>query len=185
MKAVGPTLLSQWELGKICAEQLIAVAEKDMRVKHKGIRKDSWGKGTNDAFVIWLLSQAYEIPTHYQPVRPFVEPYRQLLDVWRTTDIAVFQAAMQAAAEFHIQRSKAGGAGKSRYEFEDVFDVVYPGELLAVQTLRRREGLPEFAANHVLVDTPWSLLRDLPDCEPHPLAVEAEQRLKQDFPSFR
>ena len=63
--------------------------------------------------------------------------------------------------------------------------VDYPGELLAIQALHRRDGLPEFTTGHLLVDTPWAILRDLPPCEPHPLAVQVEARLKHDFPDFR
>lgn len=185
MKAVGPTMLSQWEIGKLCAEQLIAVAHKDMTINVPVIRKESWGKGTVDAFLIGLWSQAYGIATHYAPVNPMVSEYQCLLDHWRTTDHATFRNMMAVAAEFHIARSYYGGAGKKRHEFETAFDLVYPGELLAVQALRRRDGLPEFDTGHLLVDTPWSILRDLPECEPHPMAVEVEERLKRDFPSFR
>jgi hypothetical protein len=34
----------------------------------------------------------------------------------------------------------------------------------------------------VLVDTPWSIIRDMPACEPHPLAVALEARLRKDDP---
>lgn len=185
MKAIGPTMLSQWEIGKLCAEQLIAVAHKDMTINVPVIRKESWGKGTVDAFLIGLWSQAYGIPTHYTPVNPLVPAYQHLLDQWCTTNHATFHDVMAASAEFHIECSKAGGGGKKSYEFEHDIDIVYPGELLAVQALRRRDGLPEFDTGHLLVDTPWSILRDLPECEPHPMVVEVEERLKRDFPSFR
>ena len=181
MMAVGPTMLSDWARGRMCASYLIAIAHKDMRIKHQTIRKEGWGKGTNDAFLIALLSQAYAVPTHYESVNPMVEPYRQLLGVWRTTDQDRFQQAMTAAAEYHISRSKAG-TDRNTYEFEKSFDGVYPGELLAVQALRRRDGLPEFDTGHVLVDTPWSIIRDLPACEPHPLAAALEARLRRDDP---
>ena len=181
MKAVGPTMLSDWVRGRMCASYLIAIAHKDMRIKHQAIRKEGWGKGTNDAFLIALFSQAYDIPTHYASVNPMVEPYRQLLDAWRTTDRGVFQQAMTAAADYHISRSK-DGTNRNKYEFEKDIDRVYPGELLAVQALRRRDGLPAFGAGHVLVDTPWSIIRDLPACEPHPLAAALEARLRRDDP---
>lgn len=181
MKAVGPTMLSDWVRGRMCASYLIAIAHKDMRIKHPAIRKEGWGKGTNDAFLIALLSQAYAIPTHYASVNPMVEPYRQLLEVWRTTDRDAFQQAMTAAADYHISRSK-DGTDHNTYEFEKDVDRVYPGELLAVQALRRRDGLPAFDTGHVLVDTPWSIIRDLPECEPHPLAAALEARLRRDDP---
>ena len=88
---------------------------------------------------------------------------------------------MAAAAEYHVSRSK-DGTDRNKYEFEKDIDRVYPGELLAVQALRRRDGLPAFDTGHVSVDTPWSIIRDLPACEPHPLAVVLEARLRQDDP---
>lgn len=181
MMAVGPTMLSDWERARLCAYYLIQIAHKDMRINMPVIRKEGWGKGTNDAFLIALFSQAYAIPTHYESVNPMVEPYRQLLEVWRTTDQDRFQQAMAAAAEYHISRSKAG-TDRNTYEFEKSFDGVYPGELLTVQALRRRDGLPEFDTGHLLVDTPWSIIRDLPECEPHPLAAALEARLRRDDP---
>lgn len=183
--AVGPAMLSDWPSARLCAEQLIAVAEKEQRDQHPEYFRDRWGCGGHDAFVIALLSQGFDTPTSYQPARPMVQPYRQLLDVWRAEDEAAFQAAMQAACAFHIKNSLLVGGGGDSPEFEYPLDIVFAVELLAVQALRRRDGLPEFSAGHLLVDTPWSIVRDLPQCEPHPLAVEVEQRLKQDFPSFR
>ena len=181
LMAVGPTVLSDWALGRQCAFYLVQVAHKDMRINVPVIRKEGWGKGTNDAFLIGLLSQAYGISTHYEPAKPIIEPYRRLLEVWRTTDSIVFGAAMAEAADFHISRSK-GSTDRIWYEFESYYDSVYPSELLAVQALRRRDGLPAFDTGHVLVDTPWSIIRDLPACEPHPLAVALEARLRKDDP---
>ena len=181
MMAVGPTMLSDWALGRQCAYYLIQIAHKDMRINVPVIRKEGWGKGTNDAFLIDLLSQAYGIPTHYEPAKAMIEPYRHLLEVWRSSDRDVFRQAMVEAADFHISRSKVG-TDRNKYEFEKDIDRVFPGELLAVQALRRRDGLPEFETGHLLIDTPWSVIRDLPECEPHPLAVQLEARLRQDDP---
>ena len=181
MMAAGPTMLSDWDHARLCAYYLIQLAHKDMRINHPVIRKEGWGKGTNDAFLIRLFSQAYDIPTHYESVNLMVEPYRQLLEMWRTTDQDAFQRAMSDAAEYHITRSK-DGTDRNKYEFEKDIDRVYPGELLAVQALRRRDGLPAFDTGHVLVDTPWSIIRDMPACEPHPLAVALEARLRKDDP---
>lgn len=179
LMAVGPTMLSDWTFGRLCAYYLIQVAHKDMRMNVPVIRKEGWGKGTNDAFLIALLSQAYGIETHYASAKPMIEVYRRLLEVWRSTDQEVFRAAMAEAAEFHISRSK-GSTDRIWYEFESYYDSVYPSELLAVQSLRQRDGLPEFETGHLLVDTPWSILRDLPECEPHPLALALEARLRSD-----
>jgi hypothetical protein len=183
LMAVGPTMLSDWEHGSLCAYYLIQLAHKDMRINHSSIRKDGWGKGTNDAFLIALLSQAYNIDTHYESVSPMIEPYRHLLEVWRSADQDVFRTAMAEASEFHISRSK-GSTDKIRYEFESYYDSIYPSELLAVQALRRRDGLPEFMSGHLLVDTPWSIIRDLPECDPHPLAVRLEDRLRNEYPAL-
>ncbi len=181
LMAVGPTMLSDWALGRQCAFYLIQIAHKDMRINVPVIRREGWGKGTNDAFLIGLLSQAYEIPTHYEPAKPMLELYRRLLEVWRSTDHDVFCGAMAEAAEFHISRSK-GSTDRTWYEFESYYDSVYPSELLVVQALRRRDGLPEFETGHLLIDTPWSIIRDLPDCDIHPLAVALEERLRKDDP---
>ncbi len=181
--AVGPTMLSDWTFGRLCAYYLIQVAHKDMRINVPVIRKEGWGKGTNDAFLIALLSQAYGIETHYASAKPMIEVYRRLLEVWRGTDQEVFRAAMAEAAEFHVSRSK-GSTDRIWYEFDSYYDSVYPSELLAVQALRRRDGLPEFETGHLLVDTPWSILRDLPECEPHPLALALEARLRSDDPEY-
>ncbi len=183
LMAIGPTMLSDWALGRQCAYYLIQVAHKDMRMNVPVIRKEGWGKGTNDAFLISLLSQAYVIPTHYEPARPMIDVYRRLLDIWQSIDQEAFRTAMAEAADFHISRSK-GSTDRIWYEFDSYYDSVYPSELLAVQALRRRDGLPEFETGHLLIDTPWSILRDLPECEPHPLALALEARLRSDDPEY-
>ncbi|WAT15709.1 hypothetical protein [Xanthomonas fragariae] len=184
MEAAGPAMLSLWEEARSCARWLIDVAHRDQAVISEDWRKHSWGKGTNDAFLIFLFSQAFGLSTHYRSVNPLIPAYKELLDCWRTSDKTAFQQAMQAAAEFHISRSKHG-TDKNKYEFESDFDRVFPAELLAVQALRRRDGLPEFETGHALVDTPWAVIRDLPEAEPHPLAVAVEARLRHDYPQFR
>ncbi|MGL5632594.1 MAG: hypothetical protein ACRDD3_09545 [Azovibrio sp.] len=184
MRAAGPIMVSQWGLAAVCAQLLIDVAHKDQAINSEGIREKAWGKGTNDAFLIYLLSQAFDIPTHYIPVHPLIPEYEGLLGAWRTEDEATFRNAMHAAAEFHISRNK-DGTERNTYEFEKYFDRVYPGELLAIQALRRRDGLPEFVTGHLLVDTPWSILCDLAPSEPHLLTVQVEVRLRHDFPEFR
>jgi hypothetical protein len=185
LQAIGPTMLSEWRAGKASAERLIDIAHKDQRINVSQIRKDGWGKGTSDAFIIYLLSTAYNIPTHFEPVRPLDPVYQRLLKTWRTEDESEFQRAMQEAAVFHVEHSFYGGAGKKVFEFEVGFDLVYPGELLAVQAVRRRDGLPEFQTGHLLVDTPWSIVRDLPLVPPDALATSLEERLRHDFPQFK
>ena len=183
MQAAGPAMLSQWEEARSCAHWLIDVAHRDQAVLADVARKDGWGKGTNDAFLIVLFAQAFDLPTHYRPVNPLIPAYQNLLDCWRTDDKETFQQAVQAAAEFHISRSR-DATDKNTYEFNGDLDRVFPAELLAVQALRRRDGLPEFETGHALIDTPWAVIRDLPDADPHPLAVATEARLRQDYPAF-
>lgn len=184
MQAAGPAMLSLWDEARSCAHWLIDVAHRDQAVIPEKWRKAGWGKGTNDAFLIGLFSQAFDLPTHYRPVLPLIPEYQALLDRWRTQGRAAFQQAMQSAAEFHISRSKHS-TEKNTYEFDSFMDRVFPAELLAVQALRRRDGLPEFETGHALVDAPWAVIRDLPEAEPHPLAVAVETRLKHDYPRFR
>lgn len=163
LKAAGPTMVSQWELAEVLAKLLIAVAEKDVRIDPNA--KDGWGRGTNDAFLVYLFSEAFSISTTYAPGNPLVSEYQAVLANWRTTDVSAYSAAMSAAAEFHISRSR-DTTNKVVYEFDDTFDRVYPVELLAVQALRRRDGLPEVETGHLLIDKPWSLIRDLPEIAP-------------------
>lgn len=184
MKVAGSAMLSHWREAKIGAELLIDVAHKDQAINPEKWRKDGWGKGTHDAFLIALFSEIFAIPTHYRPARPLIPEYQSLLEVWRTSDKTAYEQAMQAAAEFHISRSK-DSTERNEYEFEKPFYRVYPAELLAVQSLRRREGLPEFTTGHLLIDTPWSIIRDLPEVAPPPLLVEVEARMKHDYPDFR
>jgi hypothetical protein len=182
MKAVGPAMVSQWQLAELLAKLLIAIAEKDARIDP--YKTDSWQRGTNDAFLVLLFSEAFSIPISYVPNNPLVSEYQAVLLNWRTNDPDKFRPAMSAAADFHISRSR-DGTKKMVYEFESTFDRVYPAELLVIQALRRRDGLPEIETGHLLIDKPWSLIRDMPEVTPHPLAVEAVSRLRADRPDFR
>ena len=183
MKAAGPAMVSWWDEAAICAERFLQMAEKDQhvntlaearRVKH----------GTNDAFLAYLFVQAFGINTSFKPLKPLIPEYQTLLDCWKTLDESVFCTAMQAAAAFHISRSK-DSTGSKFYEFNYDVDRLFPGELLAIQALRRRNELPAFETGHQLIDAPWAIVRDLPEVEPHPMAVAVETRLKQDYPLFR
>jgi hypothetical protein len=184
MKAAGPSMLSQWHEAEICARVLIEAAEKNQSLKTDKGRADGWGKGTNDAFLIALFCEAFGLKTEYYPVNPIIPEYQGVLDHWKTKDEATYRQVMQAAAEFHISRSKAG-TERNTYEFESHIDSIFPAELLAVQALRRRDGLPEFETGHLLIDTPWAVIRDLPEVEPHPLIAIVEARIKHDYPPFR
>lgn len=184
MLAAGPAMLSQWQLAEVCARVLIDVAEKDLQVHPLKVSPDRWRRGTSDAFLIYLFADAFNLSTTYEPKDSVLPEYQAVLDAWRTDDEGLFRSVMQAASDFHISRSR-GSTNRMDYEFEYNFDRVYPAELLAVQALRRRIGAPEFAVGHMLVDTPWALIRDLPEVAPHPLAAQAEARLRKDYPSFR
>jgi hypothetical protein len=113
MQATGPAMLSQWHEAEICARLLIQTAEKNQRLKTDKARKDSWGKGTNDAFLIALFCEAFALKTDYYPVNPIIPEYQNVLDHWKTSDEAAYRQVMQAAAEFHISRSKAGNEKKN------------------------------------------------------------------------
>lgn len=182
MKAVGPVVLSQWSIAEISAKLLIAVAEKEMKVSP--IKKSNWQRGTSDAFLVDLLSEAFSIPSSFEPINRLAPEYSDLRRLWRTTDAAAFREAMTAAAEFHIARSR-NSTERVDYEFDYPFDRLYPAELLAVQSLRRRDGLPEFETGHLLIDKPWSLIRDIEDIAPNPLALEAQALLRRDRPDFQ
>lgn len=182
-RASGPAMLSNWGKAAACAYFLIQIVHKDQRPN--ALREMHWFRhGTNDAFLVYLFSEAFGIDTHFKPFKPLIPEYQVLLDNWKTRDEAAFRGAMQAAAEFHISRSKPS-TGSKFYEFDLAFDQLFPAELLAVQALRRRDSLPEFDTGHLLIDAPWAIVRDLPEVEPHPLAAAVEARLKQDYPLFR
>ncbi|WAW97318.1 hypothetical protein LGM68_11150 [Xanthomonas citri pv. malvacearum] len=183
MKVAATAMLSQWDATEAGARFLIQVAHKDQALKPDEWRREGWGKGTNDAFLIFLFAQAFGIPTHYQPVHPLIPEYQAVLDQWRSTDAAVFQTAMQAALDWHITRSK-DSTERNTYEFDESFNGVYPAELLAVQALRQRDGLPHFDTGHLLIDTPWAILSKLPECPPHPLAMAVEERVRRDYPDY-
>ncbi len=183
MRAAGPVMLSRWDEATVCTERLGQMVEQDQRVNTlDGARRIK--QGTSDAFLVHLFSQAFGIETGFKPAKSLVSEYQILLDNWQIIDESAFRDAMQAAAEFHISRSK-DDTDRSTYEFHYGFDRLFPAELLAVQALRRRDGLPGFDTGHLLIDAPWAIVRDLPKTEPHPLAVAVETRLKQDYPQFR
>ncbi|KAB8195034.1 hypothetical protein FKV24_005340 [Lysobacter maris] len=183
MRAAGPLMLSQWHLSQICAARFIQMAEQDELVSRPPATR-MINHNTNDVFLVNLFSQAFDLPTCFQPRKPLIEPYQRLLDAWRTEDKSIFQSAMQAASEFHISRAKAS-TGRTFYEFNDDIDRLFPAELLAVQALRQRDGLPAFDAGHLLVDGPWAVIKDLPEVEPNPLTVQVEAQLHRDYPDFR
>ena len=183
MRVAGASMLSQWDIAEACARLFIQVAHKDQQMHPEGWRSAGWGNGTHTTFLIYLLAESFDIPTHYEPAAQFLPAYQRLLKVWRSTDEMAFREAMLQAIEFHISRSK-NATERHDYEFDNYFDRVYPAELLAVQALRRRDGLPEFQTGHLLVDTPWSIIRDAEPVEPHPVFVAVQDRMRQDYPGF-
>lgn len=184
VKVAGPTILGEWDEARTCAEALIIAAHIEQEHTHPEVHAQYWGKGTVDALLIYLLSAAFGIPTHYKPVNPVVPPYRDLLEHWRTADEAQFRKTMHAAAEFHL--ACCGDSDDDvRYEFDWFFEQIFPLELLAIQALRRRDGLPAFDTGHALIDAPWTMLRELPQAPLHPLTARVDARLRQDYPSYR
>ncbi|WDM66103.1 hypothetical protein [Xanthomonas cucurbitae] len=183
MRAAGPAMLSWWDSAETCAQLFIEMAEKDQRLNilHEMRRIKH---GSSDAFLIGLFSQAFGMQTDFVAPVELIPEYQALLDHWHSHDEAMFAAVMQKAADFHISRSKQN-TDHTRYEFDATLDQVFPAELLAVQALRRRQGLPEFKTDHLLIDMPWAFVRDMPPVAPHPLAAAVEARLVQDYPQFR
>ncbi|PPU70464.1 hypothetical protein XcuCFBP2542_18760 [Xanthomonas cucurbitae] len=183
MAAADPAMLSWWQSAETCAQLFIEMAEKDQRVNtlHEMRRIKH---GSSDAFLIGLFSQAFGMQTNFVAPVELIPEYQTLLDHWHSHDEGMFAAVMQKAADFHVTRSK-DGTDQTIYEFEATLDRIFPAELLAVQALRRRQGLPEFKTDHLLIDTPWAFVRDMPPVAPHPLAAAVEARLVQDYPQFR
>ena len=187
LKAIGPALLGEWDEAAGNAALLLAYAEAEQQwnaFPGSG-RHKHWGKGTHDAFVIALLAEAFDLTTGYIPENPLVDSYYGLLVHWRTTDLATFQLVMAPAVAFHLARGRYS-TDKVEYEFNSPFDRVFPAELLLVQALRQRDGLPAFATGHALVDAPWAAISQLPDADqPPPLLAQTLARLQADYPQFR
>lgn len=183
MKALGPSMLSWWEEASTCAQLFIEMAEKDQRIntmpEMRKIRNN-----TSDVFAIRLFSKEFRIATNFEPLNPLIPEYRAALDAWNTSDEVKFQAVMQMAADCHVSRSKEN-TDRTRYEFDATIDRVFPAELLAIQALRRRHHLPDFDADHALIDEPWKVLRQIKSVDVHPLAKAVEERLIRDYPQFR
>ncbi|WP_115526569.1 MULTISPECIES: hypothetical protein [Xanthomonas] len=183
LRAAGPTVLSDWKTGMACAQHLLEMAEKDEQLntlpQSRRIAHD-----THDVFLIGLLSEGYDLASHFEPRKPLIAPYQALLHTWKSQDQDAFAHAMGEAADFHLSRSKAS-TGSKTYEFDRDFDRVFPLELLAVQSLRRRDGMPEFPSGHALIDGPWSVLKDL-SCPPRSSLLAAVlARVEEDYPLFR
>lgn len=183
MKALGPSMLSWWDQASTCAQLYIEMAEKDQRINTMPeMRKIK--NNTSDVFAVGLFSTEFKIATNFEPLNPLIPEYQAVLDSWKTTDEVKFQAVMQMAADFHVSRSKES-TDRTRYEFDATIDRVFPAELLAIQALRRKHDLPEFEADHSLIDEPWKLLREIKNVNVHPLAQAVEERLIKDYPQFR
>jgi hypothetical protein len=183
MRAAGPLMLSCWASASACASCFLEMAEKDQRLNTLP-QSRRIAHNTNDVFLIELFSNGLGIATSYRSTVPLVPAYQRLIAAWRSTDNASFSAAMATAADFHIARAKHS-TGSVFYEFDDYFDRLFPAELLAVQALRQKEGLPAFETGHLLIDAPWAFIQKMPSIAPHPLAVVIEERLKEHYPRFR
>lgn len=182
LNAASPAILGHWDETRICAKGLIEIAEKDQRLRIPESRR--LRHGTIDAFLIGLFSEIFSIETVFQSIKPLHPTYVALLQQWDSEGSEEFIAAMQAAVEFHISRSRESTDSVS-YEFDDYFNRVFPIELIAVQSLRRRDKLPAIEVGHPLVDDTWSTITQLPNVPVDPLLVAVEARMKNDYPLFR
>ncbi|PTY32036.1 hypothetical protein XAP3CFBP6996_009045 [Xanthomonas citri pv. fuscans CFBP 6996] len=183
LRAAGPTVLSDWATGKVCAQRFLEMAEKDEQLNTLP-QSRRIAHNTHDVFLIGLLSAGYGLATHFEPRKPLIAPYQAVLDTWKSQDQNASAHAMSKAADFHLSRSKAS-TGSKIYEFDRDFDRVFPIELLAVLALRRRHGLPDFPSGHALIDGPWSMIKDLSCPPPSPLLASVLARVEQDYPLFR
>lgn len=181
LNAALPFALSRWPLAEVCAEAFLWLADKDQRLRTGEARRMS--NGTTDAFLVYLFSNALDLPTTYKPEDMLEDCYKVLLDQWRTTDQDAFQRAMAGAIEFHIRRSKYS-TDHNHFEFDHIFEMVFAVELLAVMALRKRLNLPDFATGHPLVDGPWGVIQTLPPPAPYRLIDTLEARFKKDYPTF-
>lgn len=183
MKAAGPCMLSWWDQASTCAQLFIEMAEKDQAINTTpGMRRIK--HGTSDAYLLSVFSTQFKAPTSFVPPSALIPQYQAVLDAWNTEDEARFQAVMQTAAEFHISRSREN-TDRIRFEFDATIDRVFPAELLAIQALRRRHKLPEFDADHALIDEPWKVLRNIKSISLNEIAKSVENRLIEDYPRFR
>ncbi|WP_159407144.1 hypothetical protein [Xanthomonas cucurbitae] len=112
-----------------------------------------------------------------------IPEYQALLDHWHSHDEAMFAAVMQKAADFHISRSKQN-TDHTRYEFDATLDQVFPPSYWPCRRYAAARAC-QFKTDHLLIDTPWAFVRDMPPVAPHPLAAAVEARLVQDYPQFR
>jgi hypothetical protein len=182
LRAAGPTVLSHWDTGKISAQRFLEMAEKDARL-NLFPQSRRIAHNTHDVFLTFLFCDAYALSTLFEPRKPLIPVYQELLDNWKTQDQNTFEQHMSQAAEFHISRSKYSTGSKS-YEFDYDFDRVFPIELLAVLALRRRANLADLPTGHVLIDGPWSVIKELPCAEPHSLIAAVLKRVKSGYPQF-
>lgn len=181
LNAALPFALSLWPLAQTCAEALFFLADKDQRLRTPETRRMS--NGTTDAFLIYLFSNALDLPTTYKPEDMLEDCYKALLDDWRTTDESVFQRGMAGAIDFHMRRSEYS-TDHTHFEFDHAFEQVFPVELLAVMSLRRRLKLPDFKTGHALVDGPWEVIEGLNRPATYPLLKTLETRFQKDYPTF-
>ncbi len=179
--ACAPLMLEEWDVGRVCAGRFIEMADKEARVRPEiDWRLD---RDSVDGFALALLSDGFGMALHPLPIT--AEPaYAALIETWRSDDAEAFALAMSDAADFHWKRSR-DSTGRIFYEFNDLFDRLFPSELLAVQALRQMHSLPEFATGHPLIDAPRAVIKSLPAPTPDPLFTDTEAFLRRHLPTFR
>ena len=89
VRAAGPTVLSDWETGKVCTHRFLEMAEKD---EHLNTLPQSRriARNTLDVFLIGLLSEGYGLATHFESRKPLKVPYQA---------VSPLLAAVQARVE--------------------------------------------------------------------------------------
>lgn len=179
-----PTMLSNWRQGQACAEVLMAASRNEMKCDSGRRQTRSWGRGTVSAFIIELLSDAYDFSHVYSPQIPLVSEYVNVLSNFRTEDQSVFESMMMAVIARHIRESKNSARFKPPGDFDNDFDRFFPVELLCIQAIRRRDGLPGFDAKHPLVDAPWNLMNTFYSSARLDIADSVERVLRTQYAEF-
>ena len=179
-----PTMLGDWPQGETCAKVLLSAGESEMARDPDHRRTHSWGRGTVAAFIIEFLASEYRLSHRYSPQVPLASEYVKLLSAFRETDKNVYEGAMRAAIARHVRESKETSRFKPPSDFHNDFHRFFPVELLSIQAIRRRDGLPEFDTKHPLVDMPWSLLRTATCFSRMEIAGRVEMRLRLQYSRF-
>jgi hypothetical protein len=100
------------------------------------------------------------------------EPYRDLLAVWRSTDLNDVRTAVLPACDFHIARSR-NHSNRETFEFCDLDFRLQPVEIHAFLRLREMVGLENPIIDHPIMNNPAGKLYPMINVEPDPIIAPA------------